>query len=410
MNTLSLNGMNNKTRAEDLPKATQAYPWDKARNAVNCQFTDNGEILLPRVGKSLEYAGNVSSLFIGKAITLFSEGSSLKKLNADNTATVLKTGIGTSKVFYTEVGEVVFWANETKTGRIINGINTEWGCPRPDRQPDCSAVANGGLYAGDYRVAITWLSGEQESGTGNSVRVTVPENGGIHLTNFQTPPTSVDGLAIYMSSVNGEELYLYAEYSWSLSDVTLTKRVLSVPLATQFMLKPFPSKTVCSHNGRIYYADKQQVYFTEPHNYGLQQANNYLSFDSDVKVIISTPPALYVGTEKQLYKITGFDLPEDQAPQLEVLQSCSSVAGSECYDPNGNDGYCLTSRGFMKFSPDGVTELSYADCAIPLFTDGTMQVTEHDGLKYLTFVGTNGTQNPLANSDYNQAELLRGSL
>ena len=408
---LAFNGMNNRTRLESVPEG-------KAQNAVNVQFSNTGEILFPRAGKTLVYAGDTSSLYVGANITLFVEGGSLKKLNPDNTATVLKTGMGLSRVYYTNIAGTVYFANALATGKVKNGVASEWGTARPPRQPDCIATQSGGLLAGTYGVVITWI-GSEESGTGRSTGVAVVDGGGITLTNFPTPPSYVTAVAVYVSSVNGDEFYLYGEYAPNTTVLSIGKAISVVPLQTQFAYPPLPQQKVIKHMGRIYYSRGSQVYFTEPHRYGLQRPNNFFTFDSEVKVIISAPPALYVNTATQLYRITnidadtkptGLDPGDGKPPKLDILQKGGAASGSECADPDGTTFYFMSDRGFMSVTSEGAQAITYADVAIPYFDTGASVVTETEGLKYLTFIGSDGTQNPLADPLYSAAELARGSL
>jgi len=174
------------------------------------------------------------------------------------------------------------------------------------------------------------------------------------------------------------------------------------------MYPPQPNELVFSHYGRIYYPRGSRVYRTEPPRYGLQGAHNYWQFPADVTTLVSCPGVIYIGTAYMLYKVTNID--GDGAVQVEELQDCGCVCGTECYDPDGVSAYFMTDRGFMKATPEGVKELTYTDCAMPYFKHGSMTVTEQDGLKYLVGVFKDGTQNPLANREYSAAELLRHSL
>jgi hypothetical protein len=402
--TLTFSGMNNKATDTALPDG-------KARVAVNVLFDDANQVIMPRPGSTLRYAGDCQWLFECDFITLFVEGGSLKSLSSANVATTLTTGIGTSRVYYTLVGDTVYWANETAKGKIRNGVNSEWGTQRPPRQPDCIPIATGGLHAGDYRVALTWIA-DEESGTGMGKRVTVAAGGGIRVTNLPTPPSYVTKYAIWISSVNGKDMYLYGEYAVSVAEVYIGRLTAAgflpdIKITTQFGYNPLPQGLICAHYGRIYYTRGKRVYWTANRRYGLQFANSFWIFDSDVQTIVSVPNVLYIGTQAQLYKIVNID--GEGAPVIEELQHCGSVKGSETYAPDGT-AYFMTDRGMIRATPEGLTELTFKDNAIPLFGKGTMSVREFDGLSYLIFTGQDGVQNPLANNYVNISELARGCL
>jgi hypothetical protein len=142
-------GMNNRLSDRMLPP-------DKLRNAVNVRFADNGEVIFPGWAKTKIYSGtNVHSLYKNGATTLFVENGTLKLLNNDHTAAVLRTGMGDTKCFYTSIANVTYFCNQAVTGKFdaLTGICSEWGTPSPPRQPDCSVSLTGGIYAGDYRTS-----------------------------------------------------------------------------------------------------------------------------------------------------------------------------------------------------------------------------------------------------------------
>jgi hypothetical protein len=406
-NRVTMVGMNNRTRAERTPDGM-------ARNAVNVQFDDTGAILIPRSGYTLAHAGDVHSLYHTDAFDLFVEDGTLKVLTPEAiTATTLMTGVGNSPMGYTDADNgSIYFANEHVTGKTDGENASEWGTARPPRQPTCTPVTFGGMFAGDYRVAITWIA-DEESGTGMGARVTVPDGGGIHLTNFPPPPDYVDKVAVWVSSVNSKDMYLYAEYGADTSDVSIgrltpTGVIPTVPLQTQLGFPPAPRGIIQSHYGRIYYARGPKLYWTAIRRFGLQFANSYWSFDSDIQVVVSCSNVLYVGTEKVLYRITNID---GDGPAIRGSElDCGAVKGSESYDPDGNNAYFMSGRGFIRATSEGLTELTYDRVAMPFFEKGSTSVIERDGIKYLIGVFQNGTQNPLADSAHNAAELLRGSL
>jgi hypothetical protein len=403
-------GMNNRL-------SDRMLPTDKLRNAVNVRFADNGEVIFPGYGKTKIYSGtNVHSLYKNSATTLFVENGTLKLLNNDHTATVLRTSMGDTKCFFTSIANVTYFCNQAVTGKFdaLTGICSEWGTPSPPRQPDCSVSLTGGIYAGDYRVAITWI-GSEESGTGMGRRIAIPDGGGIVVDNFPVPPSFVKKVAVYVSSVNGEELYWYGDYPANVQYVHIgrltPKGVLpTLLLMTQFGYPPRPQGTISQYQGRIYYKAGNRLYYTDIRRYGLQRANAYFTFDSDIKLILSIPPFLFVQTELGLASITGIDA-EGSVPQYNLIKNYGAAANTEILAPDDQLAYGFTDYGFVQYNADGsVVELSYENNALPRFKQGCATLLEQDGTKYLLFSGTNGTQNPLADAVYNTAELARGSI
>jgi len=401
-------GMNNKARAESVPEG-------KARNAVNVQFDDAGKTIIPRQGSTLQYSGSdIHSVLESEVATVFVEAGVLKRLDGINLATAYLPGVGKNHVSYankTIAGEVYF-ANDLVRGKFDKNGAYPWSTPRPTHQPDCAAGSFGGMYAGDYRVAITWIGGE-ESGTGAGRRVTVPDGGGIRVYNLPVTPAGVTLVAVYVSSTNSKDMYLYGEYPANTAEVYINRltsagAIPTIALETQFCYPPTPIDLIVLHYGRIYYPRGGYLYWTIPGRYSLQRANSFWDFGKDIQTVVSCPGVLYIGTSETLYKVTNID--GEGGALVEELQDCGTTKGSECYDPDGVSAYFMSDRGFIKATPEGLTELSYTDVAIPHFDIGTMTVTEYDGLKYLIGTFQKGVQNPLANKDYNTAELARGSL
>lgn len=407
------NGLNNRVRDTALPVSRETG-LTKVRNAVNCDFDDAGQIIFPRVGKILEYAGNIQWAKRSPFVTVFIEDGHLKRLNPDRTATLLWPDFGAYPANAVQAHETLYISNGYNRCKVsATGQCSPWGVEVPPRQPDCAAVDHGDLFAGEYRVAITWIA-DEESGTGNSVRLTVPAGGGIHVTNFPTPPTYVEAVAVWVSSVDSEELYLYDEYPATIDDVTITsvetspRQEESVPLSTQFGYPPEPGTILCAHYGRIYYAIGNNVFWTDMQRYGLQFMDSYWPFESEVQIIVSRPNVLYIGTEQNVYRIT--DIDGDGPANIVAMDNVGAVRGTEVYDPDGESAYFVTERGFVRATADGLTELSYADVALPFFEAGAMTVIEREGTKYLIGVFRGGTQNPLADRDYVASEAARNTL
>jgi hypothetical protein len=382
---LKLGGMNNKARPESLPEGI-------ARDAVNVQFDNAGRILMPRQGITLKFTGNCHSVYKGKNITLFVDAGMLKRLNDDGNGFAIGY-VGNGGCYYCAVGDVVYFSNGERTGKVVNGGIREWGTPRPPFQPDCNPIAHGNMLGGDYRVSITWIA-DEESGTGMGKRVAVPEGGGIRLTNFPAPPPFVKKVAVYISAVNGKDMYLVGELDPSVTDVGIDNDIYTVPLQTQFGYPPAPQGKVVAHYGRIYYPRKNRLYWTALRRYGLQFANSYWAFDSDIQVVITCSNMLYIGTLNKIYRVSNIDA-EGLSATVEALQECGAVKDSECYHPDGIRAFFMSHRGMVQATPEGLSEMTYDQVAIPFYESGATTLTQEDGLDYLVFVGKGGKPNPL---------------
>jgi len=392
-------GMTNRYGDSDIPKGY-------VRDAKDILIGNTGQLRFPRWGKTQVYAGNCHSIFESSTGTFFVEDGDLKKLNNDYTATTIRVSVGDSRMYYAELVFTLFFCNEDITGIYTSDTGAvEWGCARVSSQPDSTVLTTGDMYAGDYRYAITWIGSLDEGGTGNSEIVTVPEGGSIVLSNFPTAPDYVTAFAVWVTSVNGKDLLLYGEYPIDTTTVTITRLTADGVeptqfLETQFAYPPLPKGTITIHQGRMYYALGNFVYWTLPFHYGQQVTGSYWNFDSEVQYIASMPGVMYVATLAKHYKITNID--EDSPVQIEELVDVGGVKGSVCIDKNGIYFYSMTGRGIVRGSPEKLEELTYEALAMPSYSSGTMTMLELDGLRQLLFVGEDAIRNPQEHSDYTQ--------
>jgi len=209
-------GINNKSQSQTMQPPFVAQ-------AVNLDYADNGEIRKRAGQKKIIPGTNCHSVFKFDDETLYYvDNGTLKKRNlSTGETTTIKTGIGNDSLSYAVSAGRIYYSNSIVNGCIVNGAYRSWGVARPARQPDLSTSPVGGLFAGTYFVAITWLRAGEESGTGAATQITVPSGGGIVLSNFPTPPADVDGLAVYVTPCNGKHLYWYGEYRADVNNVTI---------------------------------------------------------------------------------------------------------------------------------------------------------------------------------------------
>lgn len=398
---LTLSGMANRF-------ALDAVPLGKAFEAVDVMFSNTGDIIFPRYGYELVKAANAHSVNESSVGTLYVDDGVLKLL-AD-TPVSLKTGCGDNPMSYSRpIGDTIYFSNGTITGRYVKGetMAGEWGIAVPPT-PTCAPVTYGGMYAGMYHVVITYI-GDEESAAGPSTLVNVPEGGGIMLTAFPaSPPAYVTKFAVYVSSINGSDLYYYNEYPIATSSVHITKNVSDSPLQTQFLFPPAPpsGSRILDHYGRIYYTDGFFLNWTHIDGFGprysLQEALSSIQLDSSIQTVVNCPGVIYIGTLFAQYSLR--DIDGEGPPTLEQIRDIGSIKGSEVYHENGKVQYYMGKQGLVACTPEGAVDVTADQVAIPYYTSGTSTILYKDGMEYLLFIGFSGIQNPLASEDYNTVE------
>lgn len=404
-------GLNNRARDTDIPQGAPENPGMYLRNAVNVDFNSDKSVSFPRMGFTQVYSGTQCRSWYeyehyqGKG--LFVEGTYLKRLNSDNTATTLKT-VGSEPMSYCRIENTVYFSNGTVTGKYVDGNLLEWGIDVPPTQPQVSVASSGGMYAGDYQVAITWLvettpEHYEESGTFGSTRIAIAEGQGVRLTSFPTPPSYVSKVAVYISDVNSDDLYLHGEYPADVQEVFIDSYIGTIRLETQFAVKPKPLLGLVAHYGRIYWIDGNLVRYTEAQSYDLQRVNSFLPFEEPVTNIVSVPGTLYVTTEKGIFEIMGVD-----TEQLSKVRrkDYGAVAGATHTDID-NSVYVASYRGIIRITAEGVSELGFESVAFPKFQTGTIAVIEDKGNRRVVTVGQSGEVSDLQDSGYTDSEIAR---
>ena len=385
-------GMNNRLRVESIPEGF-------CRNASNVQFDENGKVERIK-GVTKLYSGvNIHSF----TLSHFIEGDNLKRLNDDNTAKQLSV-VGSNSMGITKVDNLLFFGNSEKSLVIDGDTVRSVGVTPPEQQPILSAKNTGGMFAGEYQVAITYLlpSGE-ESGTGVASQITLSEGQGIQFT-LSNVPDDIDKVAVYVSSVNDSELWLYDEVDSSTTEVFIDSDISSVRIETQFVYPPLFSDILQYHYGRIYWADGNLLRYTQPLKYGQTKAGNYEIFSGDITLIVSLPQTLYICADKT-YKIVNID-GEGFKQRVEVLPY-GAVKGTLRYDSFNNVAYWQSFKGFVMATVEGAKELLLKNIAMPEYSKGTMTMVELDGRIQLISVSQGGESSKLMDSKFKAEEILR---
>jgi len=251
---------------------------------------------------------------------------------------------------------------------------------------------------------MTWLSEGEESGTLESTRLSVQGGGGIRLTSFPAAPSYVDSFAVYVSSVNGQDLYLYDEYPINTPEVSIVYNVGTINIETQFCIKAEPKSGVTLHYGRFYWIDGKLIRYTEDQRYGLQRAGNFYPFEEPVTNIISVPGSLFITTTKNIYRI-----PTDGIGPYPVIKvkTYGAPTGAIFYDDNDNIVYAATHNSFAIFSSEGITELGVEDVALPIFQKGSAAIVEDKGCRRMIAIMQQGVISKLQHPDYTADEIAR---
>ncbi len=286
-----------------------------ARKADNVDIDQDGVVTVRDGYELLAPLANAHSLWSNDllAFALVADSTTLYRMDPDGALTALVTGLDGSDVGYALIANRVYWANSTQTGIVkLSGAVLPWGVETPLPSFTLTAVANGGLNAGTYGVAITFASTEREEGGAEAtVYVDVPEGGGVLVNNVPAAQQAASIEArIYMTSTNGTDLQYVASAMPGAASYLLGAGALGRPLTTQFCA-PFPAvKYPLAKSGRLFGAfEDRMLIWSEPLYYGLWRPTmNFIRLQDPITMIAAPEGArftLYIGTAKKVYVLQG---------------------------------------------------------------------------------------------------------
>lgn len=400
-------GMNNRVQDYALPTGKDGRVI-ALRNAVNVDVDDAG-LLDRRSGYAKSYAGIAThSGFSCGLGTFFVEGATLKKLNADNTATTLFVGVTGKQCSYEEFNNIVYFSDGVISKKIHADFSvTQWGMDVP-AAPLLSGIA-GVFGAGTYIGAITFITATgAESGASEYRSVKLADNSGV---KFDSLPTSSDPLVtklrLYLSPPNSKILFLVAEVSVG----TLTHSISAgrydtgQPLSLQFVTRPPPGRIIREFRGRMYIADGATLWYTEPgapdH---IRLADNFFQFTDPITVFEPVLGGLWVVADKTyFYPGTG----PDNFTQAVVLDY-GAVFGTSRRIPNSNDVMWYSARGAVMGTQDGqIKNLQEENVATETGSSGATLIRETDGVRQFIASIRDPITSPMASQGFLEMEVIR---
>jgi len=289
-------GINNVIPAEKCKPA-------ELQTAINADINDAMQAIR-RQGHDKVYSGtDVHSVFANgvngnASFMLFKEGSTLKKLNSDFTATTLRSGISRTKwMNYLALNNLVYYSDEIITGITDGVMSRSWGLEIP-AYPTL-AQTTGALPSGRYLCAITYVrSDKQEGGASKPIYIDVSSNSGITVSSIPvSSDTDVSFVNIYLSTRNGEVLYLAKTVANGITSTSYAGNTteFKIQLATLYVGPPKPGHIIQYHGGRIYVVSGSAAWYTLPYNYELMDlAHGHLSFPDRITLFAPVDGGIWV--------------------------------------------------------------------------------------------------------------------
>lgn len=405
-----------KDGENNILRSTELSPT-QLRRCVNFDITDTGELQV-RQGRSIVYNGSIQprSFFSNGTRALFVESGHLwelyKKQDGTYDRILVRLNVGARAMTHLDVNGDIYWSNGVNTGIFTTeGEDLAWGIRSPHEQPTVIGATSGGrLTAGVYQVAMTFVSDRgEESGTPLAKEITLPEGtetGSIVVQNIPLS-TEADTVRIYVSHPNGEGLYRAGEFYTGTPQFRITRvdNAVDIRLQTQFGIKPPAGDVLEYHNGRIYIAQGNVVWFTDPLRYGLVRPHtNFLMYPSEVTVMKAVADGIFICADKT-YWVTNIDTSDFQ--QREVLPY-GAVYGTGIDIPESDNVAWFSHDGMVIAGLEAqVSNIQEDRSAVSKFNVGAMMYRKSGGLRQIVATLGGGTQSAYLSRDYAALETAR---
>ena len=409
-------GLDNKLQPE---RTSQEY----LKEVVNFDIDGAGG-LLKRKGYTPVYSGtNVHSVFSQGSDTYFVDDGTLKYMFPNYTTVNMRTDCH-DRIDYVGVNGDIYFTSQSATGVIASRSVRSFGLAIPTSTGILSEGATGRLSPGRYQFVYSYVDDDgRESGTSLSSYIDVVNSkASITVTNINpSSDSSVSAIRLYISTVNGMELYHLTDVAanttgYVIGDVSQ----LSNPLEN-FGIQPAPTGDLITHyNGRVYIADGNIVYASEPFSYDwFRLHKDFMQFDSRVVMLMPVQTGLYVGTETGVFYLNGSDISAFKMDQKEV---CSPVMFSNVLIPSGYIRIDNTPAGpkWLFTSDEGIYvcmnqglmfNVTAEHVLFPKGLEGAAAFVQQNGVnKYVSLIKDQGSNNRMGVGDLVTAELIRNGV
>ena len=288
--------------------------------AMNIDIDKTGRIAR-RAGYTLQTAGATHSLWSNEQGTVgfYAQGTTLFQLNSNLTGTQVATLSNADRVSYEHVNDRTYYSNGVDTGVIEQGAVRSWGVA-PPVLPGIT-VGAGHMPAGTYLVTMTNVCIDgQESGALQAATVQIENDGGALLFSGMIPPKDprIIAKSIYITEPNGEDLYQALIISAEATSAAYSNDTheLNLPLDSCFLQAAPPGQIVTYYRGRMFVAQGDVLYPSEPFAYERFDPRVNIQMDGRITMMETL-------TDKELY-----DTGKNSGLFIGTDRSCGVLIGS----------------------------------------------------------------------------------
>lgn len=356
-----------------------------AREALNVDFDVDGWPS-SRVGRVLGLAGqNMHSGWSCSMGAFAMDGSMLCRATTNGTTVTLTPAIdmgSAERVYYAELNGTIIASNKTS----IVEIGPTWARPLgvdDGFAPHVVSAAGGGLPAGRYGVAISYVRNGREGALSSICTAEVADGGGLQMTGI-TAPLGIDLIRVYRTNRGGDVLYVATE----LSPFATTAMIGNGPLGregpNERLTRMVPGDHLAVWHGRALLARGRNLYFSHPLLYHLcSRRHSFVQAPRRITMIVAVEGGVFIGQPDGVLFLSG-DGPKQwrmirQGTHAPIAGAYGSINGSDLtgeYQLGGQQcAIWLTRAGYAIGAPQGgVIEAQSDRIEIPAAREGSLLI------------------------------------
>jgi len=344
----------------DTRSSETALPPGAVRDALNVDFDRDGHAMR-RPGAVPVESGAFHSLWQGKHRAFCVHDGELCAVDGGGVTPIFPLP-SSAPLSYCDLNDRTIVSNPSWIGEVLPDLSV-----RPLGVPEgaltrVTAVSFGGLPAGRYAVAASYVRGAEEGALSPVQFVHVEEGGGIEV-ELPSPGEPVDAVRLYRSWADGEALYRADDLPAALTSFAMGAGMLGRAADTQHLRRTPAGSIVRAWHGRLLIGRNRTMYFTEPLRYGLYSARGgFVQEPSTITMIAPVEGGVFVGTRLGVSFYRGASPSEwtrvrlGASPPVQGTDALmpSSVLSSRFEVGDSSDlAIWLSSEGFVIGLPDG---------------------------------------------------------
>lgn len=356
-----------------------------AREALNVDFDVDGWPS-SRVGRVLGLAGaDMHSGWSCDMGAFAMQGSMLCRVTTNGTTVTLTPAIdmgSAERVYYAPLNGTIIAANRTS----IVEIGPTWARPLgvdDGFAPFAQAADGGGLPAGRYGVAISYVRNGREGALSSISTASLTDGQGISLTGI-TAPLGIDLIRVYRTNRGGDVLYVATELSPFATTALIGNGPLGREGPNERLTRMVPGSFLMVWHGRALLARGRNIYISHPMLYHLcSRRHSFVQAPRRVTMLVAVEGGVFVGQPDGVLFLSG-DGPSkwrmiQQGTHAPIAGAYGTVNGSDLtgeYQLGGQRcAIWLTGAGYAIGAPQGgVIEAQSDRITIPAASEGSLLV------------------------------------